>query len=598
MVSWRYLCALMIVAISLVFRNLGAFAAKNFRLERRVMELEQKINSPSSISNQISSTEERAETSENFCPACLEVTFTPEHPLCRLRDLWVEEEKQNGPLNLCLLPSQEQNSLISPEDFAQETAALESSLTHFADQRLKDLLSILASGNSSPCMDEFVFVHTALNGMAAWLLLFPPIGQGKKLTLLQLIQALSRHKVSHGIDLPLLRQIPTLSERYFVSFLIARGTAPGPGTDGQVLNRHPLATNQPAPIQAFDHIDYRKLNLVQDIKKDEIICEIVPPTRGASGNTVSGTLIPGQDGKPARVPQGRNTVLTPDGRYLIAGRDGHLEYSGRNFQVKPVLEIFDSIDPTKGDINFLGDIHIYGDICCGATVRAMGNIQVDGVIESCNIEAGENLIVSSGIQGQDCAIIRVHKSVYAKYLDHCDVYAREGVQADCIIDCAIYSNGPVKARTGRGVIIGGVIRSATEVSATTVGSKAERPTSIILGGMPYEEFEKIQILKEFDKANLALEKEQAQPDTPEKQSKLSKLRLDLYVIQMKLDKFNKDIEAMQAQLAESSHKDPYRLICDAAYPGISVTMNHQTFRVDRMRQHCVIGLSDGLIGFV
>lgn len=169
--------------------------------------------------------------------------------------------------------------------------------------------------------------------------------------------------------------------------------------------------------------------------------------------------------------KGRNTEISQDGLHLISTHIGHVEFSGNEFQVNPILDIEGNVNPLIGNINFLGDIHIHGDVCCGVSIRATGNIQVDGVIEACIIEAGKNIVVSSGIQGQNSAIIKAHKCVYAKYLENCKVYAKEDVYADCIIGCNIYSNGSIKATTGRGAIIGGTICSSKEVLANSIGSK-------------------------------------------------------------------------------------------------------------------------------
>lgn len=80
---------------------------------------------------------------------------------------------------------------------------------------------------------------------------------------------------------------------------------------------------------------------MQNIRENDIICEIIPPTPGKPGTTVTGKIIAATDGKPALVPQGRNTRLSDDGKYLLAARNGHVAFSGRNFQVKPVLHLYE-----------------------------------------------------------------------------------------------------------------------------------------------------------------------------------------------------------------------------------------------------------------
>ena len=65
---------------------------------------------------------------------------------------------------------------------------------------------------------------------------------------------------------------------------------------------------------------------------------------------------PARDGIAATVPKGRNTVLSEDGTVLLAARTGRVEFNGRGFQVKPVLEIGGNVDYSTGNINLLSEL--------------------------------------------------------------------------------------------------------------------------------------------------------------------------------------------------------------------------------------------------
>lgn len=441
-------------------------------------------------------------------------------------------------------------------------------------------------------LDEEAFLYLDGRRLMAWLLLFPPVGGGARMTIRHLYRELVRGGVVSGVDRKLLEGLPELEERYFRLFPIACGTPAVDGVDGQVIEHYPRKLEPHVQVDELGHADYVSLKLVRNIKEGDIICQMIPPVPGRDGETITGKPIPAHVGAAVEVPQGRNTKLSDDQTYLIATRDGHVEFNGLNFQVKPILEIAESVDQSRGTVNYLGDIHIRGDVCRGAVVRAMGNIQVDGVIEGSTVEAGENLIVSSGIQGQDSAVIRAHESVYAKYMERCSVYARENVEADCIVDCAIYSNGSVKVRTGRGAIIGGSIHAAETVSAVTVGSKAERTTTIQLGGLPCEGAERLQLLAEVERAEQAVQQGEQEPDSREKNSALSKLWLNLCVAKMKLEKFDKE---MSADEPSQEKYGSCRLVCDAAYPGTVVQIGHGAYRVEQMERNCTIGMAGGQV---
>lgn len=521
-----------------------------------------------------------------------EITFPPVHPICALRDLWLSTPSSGVPLRLDLLCGQGDNPLLPEDILSREDAPFVISLTRFTTKRIQQ---IFKSGDSSTVADlnEGIFLYLTSDGMAAWLLFLPPVGGGSPLTGEQLEQALARRGVIYGVDKHLLEQLPTMPQRYFRLFHIADGAPPVPGEDGSIVDHYPRTPQSDLSVDELAQADYETLHLVQDIHQGDVICEIRPPTRGIPGNTVTGRLIPAKPGNPVQAPQGRNTTLSQDGRFLLAALDGHVEFTGQSFQVKPVLEITGDVSGDTGIVNFLGDIHIHGDVFRGATIRAMGSIQIDGVVEDCSIEAGQDLVVSSGVQGQDHGVIQAHRSVYAKYLEHCRVYAQESVQSDCVIDCEVYSNGTVRVRTGRGVIIGGTIRAAQEVDAATVGSKAERVTNIILGGMPCEDLEHRQIQAEVETAEAALQALEATPESLDRNQALSKQRMGLYVAQMKLKRLEKSAEQ---RLPPSPDQDHRRLNCGAIYPGTVVTVDHASYRVSRVMQKCAIGLKNGLVG--
>lgn len=521
------------------------------------------------------------------------ITLPPEHPLCALRDLWLSTPSSGASLRLDLLCGRGEDPLLPEKILSREDAPFVSALTRFSTKRIQQLVAAPAP-SAGVDLDEAVFLYLSNDGMAAWMLLLPPVGDGAAITAQRLEQALVRRGVIYGVDQRLLNQLPTLPERYFQLFLIASGAPPEPGTAGSIVDHYPRVPQVGIQVDELAQADYETLRLVQDIQQGDVICEIIPPTRGIPGNTVTGRVVPAPPGAKAQVPQGRNTVLSEDGLLLLAAQDGHVEFTGQSFQVKPILEIPGDVSAATGIVNFLGDIHICGDVCRGAVVRAMGSIQVDGVVEDCSIEAGEDLVVSSGVLGQDHGIVRAHRRLYAKYLEHCRVYAQESVQSDCIIDCEVYSNGTVRVRTGRGVIIGGTVRAAEGVDASTVGSKAERLTNIVLGGLPCEDLERRLIQDEVDAAKLALEKLEAQPpETLAQSMALSKQRMNLYVAQMKLERLENSLERHQPPPPDKDHR---RLTCDAIYPGTVVTVDHSSYRVTRTTLKCAIGLKNGLVG--
>ena len=517
------------------------------------------------------------------------ILFPPEHEICSLWRLWTGVQNQTEPLSVPISLKKEGTAAASSETSAFDARRFQILLGYISRARLSMICHCPPSDAGN--LDEAAFVVTSNNEMDAWLFLFPPTINGKTLTPPQIHQTLLRRGITYGIDWSLICNLPNSRDRYFKLFHIASGSEPVPGKDGRIVDRFPRVFNA-IQVQELGNMNYETLNLVQDIHQGDVICEIIPPTFGVAGRTVTGKMLPAQDGKPADIPQGRNTGLSEDGRYLLAQRDGHVCFSGRSFQVRPVLELLKDDIPADRSVKFLGDIHIHGDLQGGISVFASGNIQIDGVVENCSVEAGENVIVSSGVQGQGQAVLHAQRSIYAKYLEQCKVCAQESVQADCIINCNIYCNGTVKARTGRGTIIGGTICAAQVVSAVTIGSKAERPTLVMLGGQPCEDAERAQIREEIQSIERELTRLERLPKEPIREQKQSKLRLNQCVAKLKLEKIDKELEGKMAAYLEH---DVCRLVCGTVYPGTTITIDHSSMRITQEEHNCDIGYEDGFV---
>lgn len=472
------------------------------------------------------------------------------------------------------------NELRRLEDFARSGAQ---------KRMTEQMAAVHEEGAPMPDLDALVRVFTAGKDMTAWVLVYPPSGAGSELTEKMLAEALTAAKVAYGVDAELLKKLPALPERYFRLFLVARGTPPVNGRDGYVIDLFSRTPVRTLKEDEAGRVDFAALELFQNAKAGDVICRVIPPSEIRDGVSVLEQPFYAKPGKQAVVPKGRNTELSQDGLNLLAKIDGHVEFTGRNFQVKNVLEIESNVDYSTGNISSLGDIHIRGDICGGFTVRASGNITVDGVVEAATVEAGGDLVVRKGVQGNGQAVLRAHRNIFARYLESSSVYARENLEAECVINCEVFSDSKVTVRSGRGAIVGGRVYASDLVSASIVGARSETPTVIVLGGRPFEAFERENLARELKELQVSLEKLDRQPDSPAKMQQMGKLRVQITANKMKLNQFDKELEKLTE---ESEGKQHGRMTCGIVYPGAEITIAGASLRVTRETQMCTATLSE------
>lgn len=524
-----------------------------------------------------------------------------EHPLTHLYGL---RRREAGPLpapRLCM----DEDGVLPEEMIAREKGRLQSALKNVCNFRIKSMKNTTNRRKKDKKdgeevelepegLDALPWFFLSSDKLYAWVMVFPPTGEGQELTRDMLYQAMLDQGILYGVNGRLADRLAHDEHRYFNLFLIAQGKPAFDGKNGNIVDYFPRVLERVLTVDEYDQVDYTALNLIHNVKEGQEICRLIRPTEGEPGRTVLDQEIPAKSGKSVTLPKGRNTEISEDGDALVALADGHVEFTGRSFQVKPVLDVPGNVDFSTGNIKFLGDVNIKGDVLTGFTVRAMGSIWVGGVIEAgSTVEAGGDLTVVKGILGDGSTTVRAQRCVFSKYIENATIYVRENLQTDAIINGSIYCDGEVLVRSGRGVIMGGRIWVAKKVCANTVGSKSERRTSIVLGGLPCTSFEREQVLKELKELEIEHERLECQLDSPVKASLLSKIRVKLSTTELRLQQLEDDLQEVKEALDNKT--DEGRLECGVAFAGTEIRFGDETIRLQREERQCIVKMVCGEI---
>ena len=535
-----------------------------------------------------------------FNPALLELPS--EHPLYRLYHMRRQESGYLPTPRICL----DEDGVLPKEIVQRERERLKTLLMSKCSARLREIKGKNKRGKGGKKKEEkegeeeeqlildaqpcFFF---SADKLYAWGIVFPPVGYGAEVSREMLYQALAAQGILYGVNTHLVDRWAMDREKYLHLFLVATGKPAFDGANGNIVDSFPREAVRSLEVDEFDRVDYTALNLIHNVKQGQEICRLIKPTEGEPGRTVLDTEIPAKCGKSVPLPKGRNTEISEDGTLLIASIAGDVEFTGRSFQVKPVLEIPGNVDFSTGTINFLGDINIRGDVLSGFTVRAMGNIQVAGVVEAgSTVEAGGDLVVVKGILGDGTTIIRAHRSIFSKYIENSTIYVRENLQTDCIINSQIYSDGEVLVVSGRGTIIGGRIWAAKRINALTVGARSECRTSVMLGGLPCTNFEYEIVQRELKMLEMELEKLECQLDSTGKSSLLDKTRMKLSLAELKLKQLESELADIRIETEENNTG---RLECGIAYPGTEICFGDEILRLRQEHRKCAASFVRGEI---
>ncbi len=551
--------------------------------------------------------EEAAVPEEDGAADETKLELSPDHPLNRLYNRRRQEVNRYLPSpRLCL----DEDGVLPMELVEKEKKRLKTVLTSVCKARLKEVNNRNKQKTDSkgkdgekegkkkeaaelPPLDALPYFFLSADKLYAWVIVFPPVGPGEEITREMLYEALVDKEIDYGVDTQMMDHVCRDERRYFNLFLIARGKPAFDGKNGNIVDNFPRVIERVLEVDEFGQVDYTALNQIRNVKQGQEICHLIRPTEGEPGRTVLDQEIPAKSGKSVPLPAGRNTEISEDGISLLASISGHVEFTGRSFHVKPVMDIPGNVDFSTGSITFFGDVNVHGDVLSGFTVQAMGNIHVDGVVEAgSTVEAGGDLVVVKGILGDGTTTIRAHRCVFSKYIENATIHVQENLQTDCIMNSKVYCDGEVQVRSGRGSIIGGRVWAAKKISATAVGAQSECKTSVILGGLPCTSFERESVQRELKELEMELEKLECQLDSPVKSSLLGKLRIKMSAADMKMRQLEEDLMNIKMDLEE---KGGGRLECGIAYAGTEISFGSETLRLRRAERQCVAKMVCGEI---
>ncbi len=340
------------------------------------------------------------------------------------------------------------------------------------------------------------YVSIATTGREAYLFIFPPVNDGAEISISSIDELLKEHKIVHGVNRSVISQI-TKDRKYCTYAKVAEATLPVDGTDGTILHSIEVTHSPDFVEDDQGNVDYKELNMTNNITSDTVICEIIPPQDGINGTKVTGEVIPAKMGKAAIVPRGKNTALSEDGAFLIASCDGRLQLSNNKYSIEKQFTTSGDVDFSTGNINFVGDILVKGDVKAGFTLRAAGSIFIKGLAEGCTLIAGGDIVIHQGMNGDEIGNITAGGEIKAKYLENCKASSVGGVNAGSIINCEIESEGPIVVTKERGIIVGGKILTSKTLEAKIIGSKSERLTLISLGKTKKERAAFAQLKEEY-----------------------------------------------------------------------------------------------------
>ncbi len=453
--------------------------------------------------------------------------------------------------------------------------------------------------------DASIESEISANGMVAYVSYQPPLG-GKYLTIQEMEEILMAAGIVYGLDKEALATLE--NSNWPVSKLqIAQGSPAQPGEDGFVDYHITVQEGgHPGRLRADGSIDYFDLNIIQNVKENDVLASLVPPKPGVPGYKVTGQEIVPPKLKEARLPGGKNTKTNEAGTQLLAEINGQVTFEGGRINVLPIFQLRGDVDLSTGHINFLGSVIIEGNVAEGLQVKAGGDVVINGHLDAATVISEGDVTIMKGFRGKNKGSIEAKGDLRVKFVENGTIDVRGDLfVGEAIMHSNVKAGGKVTV-DGKGIIVGGCIHAGGDVDAKVVGSNLATRTEIKVGVDPLlrdkeanklnKHREMVDNLKKVEKAITLLAEQDAQGILNKaRKDQLIKLRETRVFLAQEEAKVAEELKTLKENI-ENMQKGAI-VVRNRLYPGvrIGIANSNHVIRDERGRTRLIY--VDGEIAF-
>ncbi|MFN8392706.1 MAG: FapA family protein [Bdellovibrionota bacterium] len=393
---------------------------------------------------------------------------------------------------------------------------------------------------------------------------------------------------------------------------IAKGIPPGPSRDGRLVL---LVKTYNGGSRNSELVDPWFIKHFDNIEAGMVVGRIYPPQPGTVGVDVMGTTLSAPLGKEISVKLHESLSLNtqPDKSYaaIVANTSGYLKSDSESLQVIHDLVLAGDVNPHTGDLSFIGNILIRGNVKKNYRVSARENIEIDGYVQDARLTSTQgNITVKGHVSGDVSASVTLSDNIpfqqllriadsrkpqitcagtfKAQVLDRVTIEALGDIEIEKEAR-ACFLRTRATLRMPKGQLIGGDLRTVCGAEVSTYGTSLGTETRISLCSDIESSAEFgaiIEKLKAHDSAEemimLYLGPYAANPSRivllqPALRAKMEKLQHKLNELQSS----RKALLAEQAELlSHAKHTTVYRInVMKVAHPGTIITAGEDIFTV-------------------
>ncbi len=298
----------------------------------------------------------------------------------------------------------------------------------------------------------------------------------------ELREDLQKRGITAGIIEENLLQLAS-GKYYDEPIIVAEGREPVPGADGWYEFFFRERPSRSPKLLEDGSVDYQQTEWFEVVHAGDRVALYHSPEKGEDGYTVLGETLEARRGNELGMLRGRGFTLLEDQKTYLAEKDGRIVYDreGNHLEINRML-VVEQVTLATGNVEFDGPVCVMGHVGAGASLKATGDIQVNGFVEGANIESTSgNILLRKGANGAgNGGKIKAAGCVYGRFFESITVEATE-IHANYCLNCELHAGDCIKLSGSSGMLAGGRAHAGRLVRAYNIGNHAGLATYVQLG---------------------------------------------------------------------------------------------------------------------
>jgi hypothetical protein len=310
------------------------------------------------------------------------------------------------------------------------------------------------------------------------------IGSTERLTRDDGVSFLKAYDVLEGYVLDALDRLSNLELGQ--GLICAQGARSEPTIQSKIDYFFPIDQRSPAGGDTDRPVDFREIGRFNNAEVGKVLAVLTQGKLGSPGKDIFGRVIQPDQLLKKTILAGKLVELSPDGLKAVAKASGHACRIDGKITILPKIQIPGDVDYSIGNIRFIGDVDIAGNILTGFTVEVEGNLMVAKNIENSRVKVGKDLTVHGNVFGRGGCVIEAGGNAKFNEIDSAtmevmgDLSVRNGIRHS-----TVRCGGSIQITGKNGVIVGGEVSAFQHIKTVNLGNSMGTLTKVSVGVNPF-----------------------------------------------------------------------------------------------------------------